>query len=85
MGVLPCQFEPGVDAGTLGLDGSEVFDLTGLDGAIRPRQQVTLVITGNDGRQRKLFLTLRVDTGAELEYVKGGGILPCVLQTLCGP
>ena len=67
---------------TLRLDGSEVFDLTGLDERAQPRQCATLVIRREDGSRQTAVLTLRIDTGAELEYVKRGGILPCVLKTL---
>ena len=42
MGVLPCQFKDGVSAQTLGLDGTETFDLTGLEDGLRPRMDVTL-------------------------------------------
>ena len=44
MGVLPCQFKEGVSAQTLGLDGTETFDLVGLEAGLKPRQDVTLVI-----------------------------------------
>src|SRR5262249_14325907 len=52
MGVLPCQFQEGTDSKTLRLDGTETFDLTGLEKGIRPRQQLTLVIHRKDGSQQ---------------------------------
>jgi aconitate hydratase len=82
MGVLPCQFAPGTSAESLGLDGTETFDLLGVDENTQPRQQVTLVVHRNDGSELSVPLTLRIDTGAELAYLERGGILPYVLGTL---
>jgi hypothetical protein len=52
MGVLPCQFREGQTAKSLGLDGSEVFDLTGLESGVQPRQEVTLTIHRSSGAKR---------------------------------
>ena len=83
MGVLPLQFKEGQSAVTLGLDGTEMFDLTGLEGtAVKPRQDVTIGITKADGSRTEAVVTLRIDTPIELEYYKGGGILPYVLRQL---
>jgi aconitate hydratase len=82
MGVLPCQFPTEVSVESLGLKGDETFDLVGLDDLAAPRQAVTLAIHRRDGSVTETPLTLRVDTRAELEYVKRGGILPYVLETL---
>jgi aconitate hydratase len=82
MGVLPLQFKDGENARTLGIDGSELFDLVGLGGDVRPRQDVTLRVHRADGTTDEVALTLRIDTPIELEYYKGGGILPFVLRQL---
>ncbi len=83
MGVLPLQFKEGQSAATLGIDGTETFDLKGLeDTAVRPRQDVTLSINRVDGSSTEAELTLRIDTPIELEYYRGGGILPYVLRQL---
>ncbi|GEJ56873.1 aconitate hydratase [Anaeromyxobacter diazotrophicus] len=82
MGVLPCQFAEGVSAESLGLDGTEVYDLLGVEGALAPRQQVTLVVHRRDGREERVPLTLRIDTPVEVEYFRHGGILPYVLRQL---
>ncbi len=82
MGVLPCQFKEGIDAQTLGLDGSERFDLEGLEGGITPRQDLTLVIHRAGGQSERVPLTLRIDTPIEVEYMRSGGILPFVLDQL---
>ena len=83
MGVLPLQFKEGVSAATLNLDGTETFDLTGLEGgSVTPRQDVTLKINRADGSTEEVPLTLRIDTPIEVEYYRGGGILPYVLRQL---
>jgi aconitate hydratase len=83
MGVLPCQFKEGTNAASLKLDGTEVFDITGLEtGSVKPRQDVTLVIRRANGETEEVPLTLRIDTPIELDYYQHGGILPFVLRQL---
>jgi aconitate hydratase len=83
MGVLPLQFKEGQNAQTLNLDGTETFDLVGLEsGEVKPRQDVTLKINRADGTSEEVALTLRIDTPIEVEYYKAGGILPYVLRQL---
>lgn len=83
MGVLPLQFKDGQNAQTLNLDGTETFDLVGLEnGDVKPRQDVTLKVNRADGTSEDVSLTLRIDTPIEVEYYKGGGILPYVLRQL---
>ncbi len=84
MGVLPCQFKDGVDAATLKLDGSETFDLEGIETGIVPQQDVTLVIHRADGKSERVAVKLRIDTPIEVEYYNKGGILPFVLEQLVG-
>jgi aconitate hydratase len=85
MGVLPCQFRDGQSAKTLNLDGSEVFDLTGLESGLRPRQEVTLTIHRADGRQESVPVIVRIDTPIEVDYYRHGGILHYVLRQLVAP
>ena len=82
MGVLPCQFKEGITAQSLKLNGSEVFDLVGLDGQIQPQQDVTLVIHRKGGSPEEVPVTLRIDTPIEIDYYQHGGILPYVLRQL---
>jgi aconitate hydratase len=84
MGVLPCQFKDGVDAATLKLDGSETFDLEGIETGIVPQQDVTLVIHRSNGDSERVSVKLRIDTPIEVEYYNKGGILPFVLEQLVG-
>ena len=83
MGVLPCQFKDGLSASTLGLDGTETFDLIGIeDGNVRPQQDVILVICRANGEREEVAVVLRIDTPIEIEYYQHGGILPYVLRQL---
>jgi aconitate hydratase len=82
MGVLPLQFPDGISAETLGLNGTETFDVLGLEGDIRPRQPVTLRIHRQDGTTSDQEVTLRIDTPIEVDYFRHGGILPFVLRQI---
>ena len=83
MGVLALQFKDGESAQSYNLDGTETFDLTGLENTeVRPRQNVTLMIKRADSTTEEAHLTLRIDTPIEVEYYKSGGILPYVLRQL---
>jgi aconitate hydratase len=80
MGVLPLQFPEGVSAATLGLDGTELFDV--VLGKLLARGQAQLVVRRKDGTVVRQPVTVRLDTPVELEYLRAGGILPYVLQRL---
>jgi aconitate hydratase len=82
MGILPLEFKGTTSAQTLKLDGSELFDFTGLAGGITPRQDVTMTIRRKDGTIENVPLTLRIDTPIEVDYYLHGGILPYVLREL---
>ena len=83
MGVVPLQFKPGEDVKTLCIDGTESFTIEGLAGGnVKPMQDVVMTITRVDGTSQKVTLTLRIDTGIEVDYLKHGGILPYVLRDL---
>ena len=82
MGVLPCQFKNDVSAATLALDGTETFDLLGVEQGIKPRQDVMLVIKRVSGATQEVPITLRIDTPIEIDYYRHGGILPFVLREL---
>jgi len=82
MGVLPCQFPEGVNAASLGLDGTEIFDLLGLEAGVRPLQEIILVVHRANGKKEEVPVTLRIDTPIEIDYYQHGGILPFVLRQL---
>ena len=81
MGVLPLQFKGDTTRKTLNLDGSEVFDITGLAAGLKPRMDVNVRIIRPSGAQ-EIQVTCRIDTLDEIEYFKNGGILPFVLRNL---
>jgi aconitate hydratase len=82
MGVLPCCFEEGTNAKTLGLDGTESFSLRGLSNDVKPRQKLTLEITRKDGKVEQVPVVCRIDTAIEVDYYQHGGILPYVLRQI---
>ncbi len=82
MGVLPLQFKEGTTAQTLGLDGTETYDVVGLDASLRPQQDLSLRITRRSGAVEVVPVTCRIDTPIEIDYYQHGGILPYVLRQL---
>jgi len=82
MGVLPLQFKEGTTAQTLKLDGTETYDIVGLDAAITPQQDLTLKITRKNGEANDIVVRCRIDTPIEIDYYQHGGILPYVLRQI---
>jgi aconitate hydratase len=82
MGVLPLEFKAGQNAASLGLTGTEVFDLAGAAEGLRPRGDVTVVATAQNGTKREFVATARIDTPEELIAFRHGGILPYVVRQL---
>jgi aconitate hydratase len=82
MGVLPLQFLPGENAETLGLTGTEVFDITGIGDASADQVQVTA--RDESGETIQFTARVRIDTPKERDYFRNGGILHFVLRQLAG-
>ena len=82
MGVLPLQFTDGVTRKTLALDGTETFDITGLEAGITPGMEIACRIRRAGGVTDEITLLCRIDTVDEAEYFRAGGILPYVLGNL---
>ena len=82
MGVLPLQFKDGTTALSLKLDGTETYDIIGLDAGIQPQQDLTLRITRRDASVENVPVRRRIDTPIEIDYYQHGGILPFVLRQL---
>ena len=82
MGVLPLQFKGEDSHESLGLDGSETFDFTGLSGEMKPGQDVAMTITRADGSTQDITVLCRIDTTDELDYYRNGGILHYVLRQM---
>jgi aconitate hydratase len=81
MGVLALQFKGSDSVQSLGIDGTETFDVL-IEGPIRPQMDVHLAITKQNGAKSKIPLLLRIDTPIEVDYYNNGGILPYVLRQL---
>jgi aconitate hydratase len=82
MGILPLQFKPGQNAESLGLTGRERINITGISGAIKPRQDVTVEVERPDGTKTSCVVTARLDTPVEINYYRNGGILQAVLRKM---
>jgi aconitate hydratase len=82
MGVVPLQFLPGVTRQTLGLDGTEKFDISGIASGLKPRMKLPVTITKADGSVQTIEVLCRIDTLDEIDYYKNGGILHYVLRNL---
>ena len=80
MGVLPLQFSDGEDADSLGLDGTEYFDIPTIDA---DQRELSVTATGEKGT-RTFSVTVRIDTPNEFDYFRNGGILHYVLRKLTG-
>ena len=81
MGVLPLEFADGFDADTLGLDGTETFDIE-VDDHLTPRQELKVSATNADGETVDVPVIARVDTPIEVDYLRHGGILHFVLRRM---
>ena len=81
MGVVPLEFPSGQSADSLGLDGTETFDIA-LDDTLTPRQGVQVTATKADGGVVAFTALVRVDTPIEVEYLRHGGILHMVLRQM---
>ena len=81
MGVLPLQFPEGTDRKTLNLDGSEIVDIPELGNGLKAGETVKVVFR-RDGKEQTVEALSRLDTAAEVEYYKHGGILHYVLRQM---
>ena len=81
MGVLPLQFKDDTRE-SLTLKGDEKFDILGIDGEIKPRQDITMTITYPNGDKKDVTLLCRIDTADEVDYYRNGGILHYVLRNI---
>jgi aconitate hydratase len=82
MGLLPLVFPEGVTRDSLKLDGTETFDITGIEGDITPGMMLPLTIHRADGTVETVELKCRIDTVDEVDYYRNGGILPYVLRSM---
>jgi aconitate hydratase len=82
MGILPLQYLPGESAATLGLSGRETLSLHGIADGLRPRQEVSVTVRGEDGRERSFRAIARLDGEIDVTYYRNGGVLQTVLRRM---
>ena len=82
MGIVPLQFKPGENLKSHGLTGFEKFDILGITAGLKLRQELSVKATSDDGETTEFKVICRIDTPAELDYYRHGGILEYVLRQL---
>jgi len=82
MGVLPLQFVEGQSWKTLGITGTETFDITGLSNDVQPGQRVNVTATREDGTSFSFEAAVRLDSMVDVDYYRNGGILQTVLRQI---
>ena len=82
MGILPLQFKQGESKESLGLTGKEVYDLEGIEQGLKPRSEVTVKVTREDGSTFSFQTITRLDSPIDVTYYENGGILLTVLRRL---
>jgi aconitate hydratase len=82
MGILPLQFPAGQSAESLGLDGTESYDIRGIAAGLEPGGTVLVRAHGADGTDTEFDAVVRLDTAVELDYYRNGGILQTVLRQM---
>jgi aconitate hydratase len=82
MGIVPLQFKPGENLKYYNLTGFETFEIVGISDGLKLRQTLTVRATRDDGEVQEFTVICRIDTPAELEYYRHGGILEFVLRQL---
>ena len=82
MGVLPLVYKNGDTAESLGLDGTEIYDIPNVGNSVEPGSTVTVTATSSAGVVTKFDVLVRIDTAIENEYYRHGGLLPYVLRQM---
>jgi aconitate hydratase len=82
MGILPLQFKQGENKESLKLTGKEVYDIEGIEQGLKPRQEVTVKVTREDGSTFSFQTIARLDSPIDVTYYENGGILLTVLRRL---
>nr|HET6903848.1 aconitate hydratase AcnA [Ktedonobacteraceae bacterium] len=82
MGILPLQFKQGENKESLHLTGKEVYDIVGIEAGLKPRSEVTVNVTREDGSTFSIQTVARLDSPIDVTYYENGGILLTVLRRL---
>ena len=80
MGILPLQFQDGVTRKTLGLDGTETFDINVFEAGLGVGQTVSVRFTKPGGTACEADVLCRLDTAREIAWFEAGGVMPFVLE-----
>ncbi len=82
MGILPLQFSEDENAESFGLDGTETFTITGVEGALEPHVELRVKAVKDDGEDVEFRVQCRIDSRVELDYYLNGGVLQMVLRNM---
>ena len=82
MGIIPLQFKGGENLKSLGLTGLETYAITGIEGDLTIGKELNVKATSDDGKVTEFNVICRIDTPAEVDYYRHGGILEYVLRQL---
>ena len=82
MGILPLQFLPKENPETLGLDGTETFEITGIAEGLEPHAEIAVKATGSGGETTEFSVEARIDSEVEMDYYRHGGVLQYVLRKM---
>ena len=82
MGVLPLQFINDESFESLGLTGTETFDITGIEDGLEPHAELKVTATSEDGGKTEFSVECRIDSDVELDYYRHGGVLQMVLRRM---
>ncbi|MBA3018362.1 MAG: aconitate hydratase AcnA [Desulfobacteraceae bacterium] len=82
MGILPLQFKPGENHKSLDLDGTETYEIAGIENKLEPLKELTVFAQGKDSKRTKFRVIARIDSPIELNYYRHGGILAYVLRNM---
>ena len=82
MGILPLQFKQGENHKSSGLDGTEIYEIAGIENNFKPLKELTVFAQGKAGKRTEFQVIARIDSPAELNYYRHGGILAYVLRMM---
>ena len=82
MGILPLQFTDGENAESLGLDGTETYEIAGLADRLAPHAVIEVVAKKDGGEETRFEVECRIDSEVELDYYRHGGVLQMVLRRM---
>ncbi len=82
MGILPLQFKQGENHKSLSLDGTEIYEIAGIENKLEPLKELTVFAQGKDNKKTEFRVIARIDSPIELNYYRHGGILAYVLRRL---